>query len=89
MALLAHQTAEIVEANRKHATDTGSPEVQIGLLTARINQLTDHFKVHTKDHHGRRGLLRLVSQRRGLLDYVRRTDIERYKTILTTFDLRK
>ena len=89
MALLAHQTAEIVEAHRKHATDTGSPEVQIGILTTRINQLTEHFKIHVKDHHGRRGLLRMVSQRRGLLDYVRRTEIDRYKTILATFDLRK
>lgn len=89
MALLAHQTAEIVQIHRQHETDTGSPEVQIGIMTTRINQLTEHFKIHTKDHHGRRGLLRLVSQRRGLLDYVRRTDIERYKTILATFELRK
>jgi small subunit ribosomal protein S15 len=89
MALLAHQTAEIVETHRKHATDTGSPEVQIGILTTRINQLTEHFKIHVKDHHGRRGLLRMVSQRRGLLDYVRRTDVDRYKTILATFELRK
>lgn len=89
MALLTFQKAEIVASNRKHDTDTGSPEVQIGLLTARINQLTEHFKTHTKDHHGRLGLLRLVSRRRGLLDYVRRTDFERYKTILATFELRK
>lgn len=89
MALLAFQKAKIVSAHRKHATDTGSPEVQIGLLTERINQLTEHFKIHTKDHHGRRGLLRLVSQRRGLLDYVRRTDFERYKAILVAFELRK
>jgi len=89
MALLAFQKATIVQAHRKHETDTGSPEVQIGLLTERINYLTEHFKVHTKDHHGRRGLLRLVSQRRGLLDYVRNTDVERYRTILVTFELRK
>lgn len=89
MALLTFQKAEIVASNRKHDTDTGSPEVQIGLLTARINQLTEHFKVHAKDHHGRVGLLRMVSRRRSLLDYVRRTDVERYKTILVTFELRK
>ncbi len=89
MALLAFQKAAIVLTNRKHDSDTGSPEVQIGLLTARINQLTDHFKVHTKDHHGRRGLLRLVSQRRGLLDYVHSHDAERYKAILVRFELRK
>lgn len=89
MSLLSFQKATIVQANRKHDKDTGSPEVQIGLLTERINQLTEHFKVHTKDHHGRRGLLRLVSQRRGLLDYVHRTNPDRYKAILTKFDLRK
>ncbi|MFZ4578581.1 MAG: 30S ribosomal protein S15 [Myxococcota bacterium] len=89
MALLAFQKANIVAAHRKHETDTGSPEVQIGLLTERINYLTEHFKVHLKDHHGRRGLLRMVSARRGLLDYVRRTDVARYKAILATFDLRK
>ena len=89
MALLAFQKADIVQTHRKHPTDTGSPEVQIGLLTERITYLTEHFKTHTKDHHGRRGLLRLVSQRRGLLDYVRNHDVERYKTILATFELRK
>ncbi len=89
MALLAFQKADIVAKHRKHETDTGSPEVQIGLLTERITYLTEHFKVHTKDHHGRRGLLRLVSNRRGLLDYVKAHDIERYKAILATFDLRK
>jgi small subunit ribosomal protein S15 len=89
MPLLTFQKAAIVTAHRKHEGDTGSPEVQIGLLTERITYLTEHFKVHTKDHHSRRGLLRLVSQRRGLLDYVRRKDFERYKTILATFELRK
>jgi small subunit ribosomal protein S15 len=89
MALLAFQKAAIVAANGKHAKDTGSPEVQIGLMTERINYLTEHFKTHAKDHHGRRGLLRLVSRRRGLLDYVHRTDPERYKAILVKFDLRK
>ncbi len=89
MGLLAFQKAKVVADNGKHATDTGSPEVQIGLLTERINYLTTHFKVHAKDHHGRRGLLRLVSRRRGLLDYVHRIDPNRYKAILVKFDLRK
>ena len=83
------QKAEIVAAHARGANDTGSPEVQVALLTARINHLTPHFKANAKDHHGRLGLLRLVSRRRGLLDYVRRTDFERYKTILATFELRK
>ncbi|MBM4342028.1 MAG: 30S ribosomal protein S15 [Deltaproteobacteria bacterium] len=89
MALLAFQKAAIVQSNGKHAADTGSPEVQIGILTERINYLTEHFKTNAKDHHSRRGLLRLVSRRRGLLDYVHRTDVERYKAILVKFDLRK
>ena len=89
MALLAFQKAAIVSANGKHANDTGSPEVQIGLITERITYLTEHFKVNAKDHHSRRGLLRLVSRRRGLLDYVHRTDVERYRAILVKFDLRK
>ncbi len=89
MALLAFQKAAIVAKNGKHATDTGSPEVQIGILTERINYLTEHFKVNPKDHHSRRGLLRLVSSRRGLLDYVRKHNVERYKAILVKFDLRK
>jgi small subunit ribosomal protein S15 len=89
MALLAFQKAAIVQANHKHETDTGSPEVQIGLLTERITYLTEHFKVHNKDHHSRRGLLSLVSRRRGLLDYVARTDAPRYRQILVTFGLRK
>lgn len=89
MALLAFQKAAIVANNGKHATDTGSPEVQIGIMTERINYLTEHFKVNSKDHHSRRGLLRLVSSRRGLLDYVRKHDVERYKAILVKFDLRK
>ncbi|MSP93148.1 MAG: 30S ribosomal protein S15 [Myxococcales bacterium] len=89
MALLAFQKAKIVTTHRKHETDTGSPEVQIGLITERITQLTEHFKVHTKDHAGRRGLLRLVSKRRGLLDYIHRKSPDRYKAILVTFELRK
>lgn len=89
MALLAFQKAAIVQSNGKNGKDTGSPEVQIGIMTERINYLTEHFKVNPKDHHSRRGLLRLVSRRRGLLDYVHRTDVERYKAILTKFELRK
>ena len=78
MALSTEQKSIVIEDYKQHATDTGSPEVQVALLTKRINELTEHFKVHTKDHHGRRGLLRLVSNRRGLLDYVKAHDIERY-----------
>jgi len=73
----------------KHETDTGSPEVQIALLTARINHLTEHLKVHVKDHHSRRGLLMLVGQRRRLLDYVRNNDVERYRTIIAKHGLRR
>ncbi|MSQ83424.1 MAG: 30S ribosomal protein S15 [Myxococcales bacterium] len=89
MALLAFQKAAIVQSNGQHAKDTGSAEVQIGLMTERINYLTEHFKIHAKDHHSRRGLLRLVSARRGLLDYVHRVSVDRYKAILVKFELRK
>lgn len=71
------------------ANDTGSPEVQVALLTDRINHLTDHFKAHKKDHHGRRGLLKLVSQRRSLLEYLKRKDEDRYAAVIKTLDLRK
>ena len=73
MAVLQERTREIVQAYRRHETDTGSPEVQIALLTDRIGYLTEHFKMHRKDHHSRRGLLKLVGQRRRLLDYLKRT----------------
>ena len=76
-------------ANRLHETDTGSPEVQIALLTDRINQLTEHLKVHKKDHHSRRGLLMLVGRRRRMLDYVRDTDVERYRRIIAKLGLRR
>lgn len=77
-------------ANHKlHDTDTGSPEVQIALLTDRINQLTVHLKAHAKDHHSRRGLLMLVGRRRRLLDYVRGTDVERYRAIIAKLGLRR
>ena len=82
-------TQQIVEAYRRHDTDTGSPEVQIALLSDRIGYLTEHFKSHAKDHHSRRGLLKLVGQRRRLLDYLKRSDIERYKTLIGRLNIRK
>ncbi len=87
--LLPQKKKEIVEDFRKHATDTGSPEVQIALLTERIKGLTEHFKTHNKDHHSRRGLLQLVGQRRRLLDYLKRSDFERYKTIIGSLGIRR
>lgn len=81
--------AEIVNAYRTHESDTGSPEVQIALLSERISELTEHFKSHAKDHHSRRGLLKLVSQRRRQLDYLKRVDYERYKALIGRLGLRK
>jgi small subunit ribosomal protein S15 len=81
--------AEIVAANARSATDTGSPEVQVALLTGRINELTPHFKTHSKDHHGRRGLLRMVSRRRKLLDYLKAKDADRYSALISKLGLRK
>jgi len=81
--------AEIVKANARSASDTGSPEVQVALLTARINELTPHFKTHLKDHHGRRGLLKLVNQRKSLLAYLKGRDAERYTALITKLGLRK
>ena len=87
------QTAEvksgIIEEYRVHGSDTGSPEVQVALLTQRIVELTEHFKIHKKDHHGRRGLLKLVGRRRRLLDYMKRKDIERYRTTIKRLGLRR
>ena len=80
---------DAVAGHRLHETDTGSPEVQIALLTDRINQLTEHLKVHPKDHHSRRGLLMLVGRRRRMLDYVRKTDVERYRAIIAKLGLRR
>ena len=80
---------EIIAEHRLHDTDTGSPEVQIALLTKRINHLNAHLNMHKKDHHTRRGLLKLVGQRRRLLDYVRKNDVERYRTIIATHGLRR
>jgi small subunit ribosomal protein S15 len=81
--------ADTIVEHRLHATDTGSPEVQIALLTDRINHLTEHLKVHKKDHHSRRGLLMLVGRRRRLLDYVKKNDVERYRSIIAKLGLRR
>jgi small subunit ribosomal protein S15 len=81
--------AEVVAANARAANDTGSPEVQVALLTARINELMPHFKTHAKDHHGRRGLLRMVSRRRKLLDYLKGKDANRYLALIQKLGLRK
>ena len=81
--------AEIIKANARGQADTGSPEVQVALLTARINDLTPHFKANKKDHHGRRGLLRMVSRRRKLLDYLKSKDYDRYAALIQKLGLRK
>ncbi len=81
--------SETIEQHRTHGTDTGSPEVQIALLTERITHLTEHLKSHPKDHHSRRGLLMLVGRRRRMLDYVRSIDVERYRTIVAELGLRR
>lgn len=87
--LLKEQKTGIIEQNRIHETDTGSPEVQIAILTERINQLTGHLKIHKKDNHSRRGLLKMVGARRSLLDYLIKTDIERYRAIIAKLGIRK
>ncbi len=89
MVLAVERKKGIVEQFRLHAKDTGSSEVQIALLTERINYLTDHFKQHKKDHHSRQGLLRMVSLRRSLLDYLKRRKIERYRTLIEELGIRK
>ena len=81
--------AATITEHRVHENDTGSPEVQIALLTDRVNQLTEHLKVHKKDHHSRRGLLMLVGRRRRLLDYLRRNDVERYRALIAKLGLRR
>jgi ribosomal protein S15 len=81
--------SEVIAANKLHDTDTGSPEVQIALLTERINHLNEHLQSHKKDHHSRRGLLTMVGQRRGLLNYLKEKDIERYRAIVKKLGLRK
>lgn len=89
MPLERARKSEIVDAYRRHPSDTGSPEVQIALLSERINYLTDHFKVHAKDHHSRRGLLKLVGQRRRLLDYLKSKDVERYRAVIEKLGMRR
>ena len=87
--MLAQEKTEIMKAYATHEGDTGSPEVQIAVLTKRINDLTEHLKAHKKDHHSRRGLLLMVGQRRGLLDYLKSTDIEAYRALIAKLGLRK
>jgi small subunit ribosomal protein S15 len=82
-------SAQIIDANKRSANDTGSPEVQVALLSARISQLTEHFKAHKQDHHSRRGLLKMVNRRRSLLDYLHRKDAERYKALIEKLGLRR
>ncbi len=89
MAVTTADKAKIIASHRRKAADTGSPEVQIALLTARINSLADHFKAHVKDHHSRRGLLKMVSQRRKMLDYLRRTNVDNYRALIEQLGLRK
>ena len=83
------EKTEVIVANRLHETDTGSPEVQIAVLTKRINDLTEHLKAHPKDHHSRRGLLKMVGHRRSLLNYLAKNDIERYRAIIEKLEIRK
>lgn len=87
--LATEKKQEIINSFKKHDSDTGSPEVQIAILTERITYLTEHFKVHKKDHHSRRGLLKLVGQRRRLLDYLKGKDVERYKTVIERLGIRR
>ncbi len=89
MAQTSEVKGKIISEYRTHDTDTGSPEVQVALLTSRINELTEHFKTHTKDHHSRRGLLKLVGQRRRLLDYLKGKDVEKYRSTIERLGIRK
>lgn len=89
MVLTVVDKKELIDQYKLHETDTGSPEVQIGLLTHRISYLTEHFKVHKKDHHSRRGLLILVGRRRKLLNYVKNNDVKRYRIIIANLGLRR
>lgn len=89
MSITKEKKQELIGNFKKHETDTGSPEVQIALLTERITNLTEHFKTYKKDHHSRRGLLKLVGQRRRLLDYLKNKDIERYRVIISKLGIRK
>jgi len=89
MSINAEQKANIVSEHQRESSDTGSPEVQVALLSARINDLSGHFKTHIHDHHSRQGLLRMVSQRRKLLDYLKKKDVQRYRDLITSLGLRK
>jgi len=89
LPLASNKKSEIVGSYQRHGTDTGSPEVQVALLSERITYLTDHFKVHAKDHHSRRGLLKLVGKRRRLLDYLKANDVERYRAVIERLGMRK
>jgi small subunit ribosomal protein S15 len=89
MALLKEEKTSIISDNARSDGDTGSPEVQIAVLSRRISELTEHLKLHSKDHHSRRGLLRMVGRRRRLLDYLRREDIERYRALISKLGLRR
>lgn len=83
------EKTEVINTYKTHEGDTGSPEVQIAILTQRINHLNEHLKIHKKDHHSRRGLLKMVGQRRGLLNYLKSKDIERYRALIESLNLRK
>ena len=87
--LRKEQKTAIIDANRTHEGDTGSPEVQVAILTERINQLTEHLKVHTHDNHSRRGLYKMIGKRRSLLDYLAKKDIERYRALIAKLGIRK
>ena len=89
MSEVRESKASVIQDFRNHDGDTGSPEVQVALLTQRIQELTEHFKTHVKDHHGRRGLIRLVGRRRRLLDYVKRQNFERYRVLIERLGIRK
>lgn len=87
--LATEKKQEVIRSFKLHDTDTGSPEVQIAIMTERINYLTEHFKVHKKDHHSRRGLLKIVGQRRRLLDYLKKKDVNRYKAVIEKLGIRR
>lgn len=87
--LRKEEKTAVIEANRTHETDTGSPEVQIAILTKRISDLTEHLKVHKKDNHSRRGMYKMIGKRRNLLNYLKKNDIERYRTVIDKLGIRK
>lgn len=87
--LLKEEKNKVIVDNARHEGDTGSPEVQVAILTKRINDLTEHLKIHKKDHHSRRGLFKMIGRRRGLLDYLKKKDIERYRELIAKLGIRK